>query len=162
MAPIICFTTDEAWSYASTGQEYTDDSVHLQDWPVAPGEWTDEAMDHEMSSLLKVRALVNERIEPARQAGTIGKALDAAITIATDSEGPVAAVLAKHQAFLPELFIVSLVDLDSQPGAALNASVQSCTDLGQHRCPRCWRWVAALTPSAQGEVCPRCETALQS
>ena len=34
LSPIITFTADEAWSFATAGVEYTGGSVHLQDWPV--------------------------------------------------------------------------------------------------------------------------------
>jgi isoleucyl-tRNA synthetase len=81
LAPFLTFTADEAWSYATTGKEYCDDSIHSQDWPVAPAAWRSATAEADLSALLKVRALVNERLEPARQAGTIGKALDAAITL---------------------------------------------------------------------------------
>jgi len=36
LAPILPFTTDEAWAFAVAGSEYAADSVHLQDWPAAP------------------------------------------------------------------------------------------------------------------------------
>lgn len=160
LGPVLCFTTDEAWSYHVTGQEYSEESVHLQDWPVAPAEWSDSGIAADMSALLKVRALVNERIEPARQAGTIGKALDAAITINVAPEDPIHSALEKHRNFLPELFIVSQVTIDPKPDAQLDATVHSCSDLGHQRCPRCWRWVTELNDSPQGELCPRCISAL--
>jgi isoleucyl-tRNA synthetase len=160
LAPIICFTTDEAWSYATTGGEYTEGSVHLQDWPVAPAEWTNATVEADLAALLKVRAKVNERIEPARQAGTLGKALDAAITLTFAPEHPSATALEKHREFLPELFIVSEVILQKEPGATLDAAVAACSEYGHLRCPRCWRWVPALSATAQGELCPRCISAL--
>jgi isoleucyl-tRNA synthetase len=36
LAPVLTFTCDEAWAYATAKVEYIADSVHLQDWPVAP------------------------------------------------------------------------------------------------------------------------------
>jgi len=162
LAPIVCFTTDEAWSYATTGGEYTEGSVHLQDWPVAPAEWTNPSVEADLALLLKVRAKVNERIEPARQAGTLGKALDAAITLTFAPDHAAAATLEKHREFLPELFIVSEVFLKPATGAPLDATVAACSELGHVRCPRCWRWVPSLSTSAQGELCPRCISALSN
>ena len=160
LAPVLTFTCDEAWAYATTNAEYTDDSIHLQDWPVAPAAWTDPATEAEIAALLKVRALVNEAIEPHRAAGKLGKSLDAAITLAAPAGHAVASLLQKHREFLPELFIVSHVTLASSAEGAPHVGVQPCSELGHHRCPRCWRWVPALKASAHGEVCPRCAEAL--
>jgi len=160
LAPVLTFTCDEAWAYATSGTEYNDGSVHLQDWPVAPAEWTDASLETEIAALLRVRAQVNEAIEPLRAAGKLGKSLDAAITL-TAPTGDGATVLAKHRDSLPELFIVSHVALESAGAEALQIRVQACSDLNHVRCPRCWRWVPALAPTGHGEVCPRCAEALK-
>ena len=163
LAPVLCFTADEAWSYRTSGEEYIDDSVHLQDWPVAPAEWSDNTIAADFALLLRVRSLVNERIEPVRQAGTIGKSLDAAITLQLDSDDPVHAVLTKHLDFLPELFIVSQVTLDVKPDTILDVSVRTGNESGLQRCPRCWRWVSELIDATETQnICPRCTTALNS
>ena len=39
LAPILAFTTDEAWSYFKSGQEYGSNSIHLEEWPEAPESW---------------------------------------------------------------------------------------------------------------------------
>jgi isoleucyl-tRNA synthetase len=162
LAPIVAFTTDEAWSFATTRTEYAADSVHLQDWPVAPAEWSDAELDAEFAALLKTRAAVNEQLEPLRQAGTIGKGLDAAIAFTGPVEDPARRVLVTHRDLLPELFIVSHVTLDPSDGAAPKLAARPARELGLVRCPRCWRWVPALNSSTHGEVCPRCQEALNS
>ncbi len=181
LAPFITFTADEAWSYAKTGQEYSNESIHLQDWPVAPAGWKNEAIAKEFEHLFKTRAHVTEKLEPLRQAGTIGKSLDAIVTLV----GPTGlnnvntddgfAVLQKHASFLPELFIVSGVVLASESdaqsprdlsalkeGKLLRISAQHAKEAGNTRCPRCWRWVPKVVHTPHGEVCPRCEEALNS
>ncbi|MBP6865741.1 MAG: isoleucine--tRNA ligase [Candidatus Didemnitutus sp.] len=160
LAPVLTFTADEAWSFATTGKEYSDDSVHLQDWPVAPAEWTDAALDAEFAALLKLRAKVTESLEPLRQAGTIGKSLDAVLTFAGSAEDGTSAALEKHRASLAEFFIVSQVALEPNSGAALEIKAFNARETGHNRCPRCWRWVPALAATPHGEVCPRCAEAL--
>ena len=81
LAPILSFTTDEAWAHATNGSDFSDDPIHLQDWPTIPADWTDTAIDADIATLLQVRSQVTEAIEPARQAGKIGKSLDAAVTL---------------------------------------------------------------------------------
>ncbi|MFA5058744.1 MAG: class I tRNA ligase family protein, partial [Opitutaceae bacterium] len=160
LAPIVTFTADEAWSFAAAGVEYTRGSVHLQDWPEAPAVWNEADIDGEVTRLLAVRAAVNERLEALRQAGTIGKALDAAVTFTGAADDPVFRLLEKHRDFLPELFIVSHVGLSPVPGAALAITARHARELDFVRCPRCWRWVPALQSTSHGDLCPRCTTAL--
>jgi isoleucyl-tRNA synthetase len=161
LAPVLTFTADEAWSYATTKTEFTNDTIHLQNWPVAGAEWTNPEIEADVAALLKVRSLVNEAIEPARQAGKIGKSLDAAITLAAPASDPLFTTLEKHRDFLPELFIVSHVSI-APATTPLTANVRHCEELGDTRCPRCWRWVPTLETSAHGEVCPRCAEALKT
>ncbi len=162
LAPILTFTTDEAWAYATAKTEYTDDSVHLQEWPVAPAAWHDPAVETEFTALLAARSRVNEAIEPERAAGKLGKSLDAAVTLSGSPDDAAFRVLEKHRDFLPELFIVSHVTLAPATGATLGASIRPCSELSDVRCPRCWRWVPALQPTACGDICPRCAEALKS
>ncbi len=81
LAPILTFTADEAWCFGTAGTEYADGSVHLQDWPAAPADWTQPELEAEVAALLRVRTQVNEAIEPLRAARQLGKSLDAAVTL---------------------------------------------------------------------------------
>ncbi|MGD1031859.1 MAG: isoleucine--tRNA ligase [Opitutaceae bacterium] len=167
LAPIIAFTTDEAWAFGTARTEFSGDSVHLQDWPVAPSEWTDAALEGDMEALLRIRSRVNAEIEPLRAAGRLGKALDAAVTLKVAADDPLRGIVEKHRDFLPELFIVSRVSVETvggtQPGPAgsIGVEVRHCQELGHVRCPRCWRWVPRLDHMARGDVCPRCVDALK-
>ena len=180
LAPILTFTADEAWCHLHFGgdlapeaisnfkSEISNDeigspvsSIHLTDWPFAPEVWTNEALAADFVDLLKIRAKVNEALEPLRQAGKLGKSLDAAIIIEVASADPLDAVLRRHESFLAELLIVSHVVLAETPAAtSLAVAARPCSELGYVRCPRCWRWVPALQQTQHGEVCPRCAEAI--
>ncbi len=160
LAPILTFTSDEAWAHSTTGTDFTDDPIQLQGWPVIPGDWKNPELETEVSALLKVRGQVTEAIEPARQAGKIGKSLDATVSLALPASAPATALLQQHHALLPELFIVSRVDLTTTDDAELKVGVTHCQEHGDQRCPRCWRWVPTLSATAQGDTCPRCAEAL--
>ncbi|MDO8542788.1 MAG: isoleucine--tRNA ligase [Opitutaceae bacterium] len=162
LAPVLAFTTDEAWAYFTAQAEYSDDSIHLQSWPVPATDWTNAEIEADVATLLRVRAMVNETIEPQRAAGKLGKSLDAAITISGAADSAEFRVLEKHRDFLPELFIVSHVTLGSATGVALHVHVRPCSELSFKRCPRCWRWVPAMESSSHGDVCPRCAEALKA
>jgi len=170
LAPILCFTTDEAWSYATAGREYTADgsSVHLQDWPAVPDTWRDAQTAADFEQLLAVRAQVFLHIETRRAAGELGKSLDAVITVSGPASSPAFETLLRYRDALPELFIVSQVTLETaeqadsaETSAAppdLRIDVRTGEEAGLVRCPRSWRWVPALVPATG--TCPRCAAAL--
>ena len=165
LAPILTFTADEAWTFGTVKTEYGDDSIHLQDWPAAPAAWTNPEVEADVAALLKVRTQVNAALEPLRAAGKLGKSLDAAVTLSAAGNDDTFRLLEKHRDFLPELFIVSQVTLNSANGlpaaaSVLGVAVRPCHELNFVRCPRCWRWVPALQTCPQGEICPRCAEAL--
>jgi isoleucyl-tRNA synthetase len=173
LAPILTFTADEAWCHAHFKADLPSDSssqasglspqpsVHLSDWPATNPAWTDEKLAADFAELLKVRAKVNETLEPLRQAGKLGKSLDAALTLEVSGSDPLDAILRRHETFLPELFIVSHVVLAQTPASApLAIAARPAAELGHVRCPRCWRSVPALQPASGHEVCPRCAEAI--
>jgi isoleucyl-tRNA synthetase len=164
LAPVIPFTADEASSFATSGVEFGPGSVHLQDWPDVPAAWPAEAAVADTAAILKLRAKVNEAIEPLRAGGKIGKSLDASVTIHVPAGDALAPVLARHASALPELFIVSDLNVQAtrEPSDPFGVSVRPCSELGHARCPRCWRWVPALEQSSGAEVCPRCAEALKA
>jgi isoleucyl-tRNA synthetase len=162
LAPILTFTADEAWSFATAKTEFIKDSIHLQDWPVAPSEWTNPEIDADVSALLKIRTQVNEVIEPQRASGLIGKSLDAAVSLTGAPDDSAFKLLEKYRVGLPELFIVSYVEL--QPTAKntpLATRVRPSSELGFSRCARCWRWLPALEGTLHGEICSRCAESLK-
>ncbi len=160
LAPVIPFTTDEAWSYGLTGTEFGAASVHLEDWPKALSEPAE--VSAEFGSLLRLRAKVNEALEPLRAAGRIGKSLDACVTLRVPDGDPVKEALEKNLGSLPEIFIVSDVKVEAtaEPGDPFSVSALTCAELGHVRCPRCWRWVPSLVEKPIASVCPRCAEAL--
>ena len=160
LAPILTFTADEAWNHLVAGSDFGGASVHLESWPTPPAEWENPAVAEDMNELLRFRDLVNEQLEVARQAKTIGKSLDASVHIALDLEHKWSGLLKSHLDFLPELFIVSEVQVES---SSVAEPVITARHAEGYRCPRCWRWVPALVSGPDGaEICPRCQEALES
>ncbi len=157
LAPVLSFTADEAWSFGTAGKEYTDDSVHLQDWPVVPPDWENTAIEHDFTALFKLRAAVSEHLEALRQAGTIGKSLDAVLDFKTSPNNPVYAMLEKCQ----EVFIVSQVNVSPKLASEVEIRAHHAREAGLVRCQRCWRWVSILTHHPLGDVCPRCMESLK-
>ena len=77
LAPVMPFTADEVWSYLPGRST---ESVHLAEFPKVDERWRDQALEARWEKLLTVmwRAAAAE-LEKARQAGTIGKSLEAEV-----------------------------------------------------------------------------------
>jgi isoleucyl-tRNA synthetase len=159
VAPILVFTSDEAWSYQTGRKGFADEPIHMQSWPAIPTEWLEPGAADSVDAVVAIRAGVNEKLEALRQSGAIGKALDAAVTLAGDSAEFKA--VASLNGSLPEMFIVSKVTLSPESGAPFAISARPCSELNLHRCPRCWRWVEKLFATPMGDTCPRCVEALE-
>ena len=102
-----------------------------------------------MNELLKLRAVIGQAIEKARQEKLIGNALEAAVILHSNSE--VTNQIGKEE--LEELFILS--DLTVQSGAEASAVV---TKTAHRKCARCWRHRPSVGASAaHPELCDRCE-----
>ncbi len=142
LAPVLAFTADEAWSYATT-----DHSVHLEEFPKTQDRGN-EAIE-QVAELLKLRAVIGQAIEKARQEKLIGNALEAAVVLQSSSE--VTNQIDKTE--LEEFFILS--DLTIEPGKETGATVTKTAYL---KCARCWRHREYVGKSkTHPDLCDRCE-----
>ncbi len=74
LAPILVFTCEEAWASREPGAH----SVHLEQFPLAPAAWRDEALAQRWEAIRRVRSVVTGALEKAREAKAIGSSLEAA------------------------------------------------------------------------------------
>jgi len=140
LAPILSFTSDEAWRFWPARPS---DSVFLWDLPETPAAWTDEALAARWAKALELRERVMKKIEEARTAKLVGKSLDAKVVL----PGGFAELDGVN---LEELFIVSQVER----GAGQDISVAHADGV---KCPRCWRWQTDIGSNAAAvELCGRC------
>lgn len=163
LAPMLPFTTDEAWGFFTAKNEYAKDSVLLQDWPQVNPECVFEEEATEFDALLKVLDNVNLKLDALRSAKVIGQSLEAVLTISGDPADATFALLKKHAALLAETFIVSEVRLaDAPAGTPLSVEAVKAETLGYVRCPRSWRWLPELVDAGTfGKVSARCRDALK-
>ncbi|MEM9226364.1 MAG: isoleucine--tRNA ligase [Verrucomicrobiota bacterium] len=158
LAPILTFTCDEAHSYSRSNADFTEGSIHLQDWPTIDPALFDNNTVAEIQQLLDLRTQVNETLEGLRKDKVIGKSLDAQVTISAPEADPTFATLQKYAATLPELFIVSTVELKANGSDTLTIHAVHAEGV---RCPRSWRWVPELVSAGEyGDVSPRDRDAL--
>ena len=149
LAPILAFTAEEAWRHSEAGG-----SVHLQEFPLTedrdgsarpPGAPSDQ-----VAELLRLRGVIAQAIERARQEKLIGNTLEARVVLHSDSD--VTEKICQEE--LEEFFIVS--DLTIQQAKEASASV---TKTQYQKCARCWRHRSTVGASkAHPDLCDRCES----
>lgn len=152
LAPILVFTSEEAWESAY-GQ---DQSVHLTDFPVAPPTWSAPELDSKWKRLLALRDAATLALEEARRAKTIGHSLDAEVTL-YPADPEERNFISENLALLKILFIVSHAGVgvsgpDPQGERSIEVRASSAP-----KCDRCWMRDQHLggNPAHPG-LCPRC------
>lgn len=73
-APMMPFTTEEAW----LSRDPNADSVHLEQFPTVPAEWSNEAVAEKWKGVRAVRRAVTGALEIERKEKRIGSSLEAA------------------------------------------------------------------------------------
>ncbi|MGH6734957.1 MAG: isoleucine--tRNA ligase [Methyloceanibacter sp.] len=75
LAPMLCFTMEEAWL---TRYPKETGSLHLRRFPDMPSEWRDQALAEKWRKVRAVRRVVTGALEIERKEGRIGSSLEAA------------------------------------------------------------------------------------
>ena len=152
LVPVLAFTTDEAWEFVP-GK--TADSAHELTWHPARFALPD-AEQSLWKKLLHLRDLALNSLEQARQAKTIGKALDARLTLS----GPRAALqqAADHSETLRELLNVSALNIQLSDSTTVQVNLAKAD--GQ-KCERCWHWETDVGSTPEHPtICGRCVKAV--
>ncbi|MBR2131852.1 MAG: class I tRNA ligase family protein, partial [Oscillospiraceae bacterium] len=162
VAPILAFTADEVWQ--AMPHVSTDDkrNVLLNDMPGEVISFTE--IEEKYNALFDLRDTVMKALELARTAKTIGKSLDAKLTIY--AQGETKALLESFGDELSTIFIVSgvtVTDATAPEGAYCNEEntlgVLVETADGE-KCDRCWSYSTDGIHDGEGFLCKRCKTIL--
>lgn len=156
-APILPFTTEEAWETMPPFEE-KGESIHLGQFPSFKERYVDDVLRHEWESLLAARDKVLKELEKAREAELIGNSLEAGVTL--DVPPSHQELVKKYKDYLPSLFIVSAVNLQPQAGEELGVKV---TRAPGEKCQRCWNYSEYVGKSGEyPHFCRRCEEVVKN
>ena len=150
MAPVLPFTTEEAWESLPPfdGKE---DSIHLECFPSLEGHWLNEEVGREMDRLIALREAVLKELEKAREEKLIGNSLEAQVHLSVPP--PEQALVRKYEGDLAALFIVSSVVSEPAPEFAVHVFRAPGA-----KCQRCWNYSLQVGQSRDyPELCRRCE-----
>ena len=147
LAPILCFTSQEIWSYV----------------PKMPGmkEYVvfEQMPEAKSAAGAAIRDDVKKVLEQARADKLIGSSLEASLTLYCNAEvyGFLNAIPMDE---LADLFIVSQVHLEQGEGG-VKGLVEGLGVAAEHaagtKCLRCWKYDAAV---GENGLCPRCAKVL--
>ena len=157
LAPILCFTSQEIWSYVPKlpgMKEY----VVFEQMPEA-GTPADEAFTAKWDRIMAVRDDVKKALEQARADKKIGSSLEASVTLYCNAE-LYDFLNAIPMDELADLMIVSHIALEQGEGGVRGLvdglGVQVDTAAGG-KCLRCWKYHPAV---GEDGLCPRCARVL--
>ena len=149
MAPILSFTTEEAWEHVPPFDGKLD-SVHLHTFPEVEEKYLSKIDEKNWETLLAIRENILKGIEAARNNKTIGDSLEAHVKLVMgDTLFP---VIEANRNLLKEILVVSAIDVSK--GENESISIEKTTG---NKCPRCWNWFMEDTSGNEHpELCPRC------
>ncbi len=158
LAPILCFTAEEAW-LARHG-DMPGRSVHLELFAELPGDWLDPALAERWAGLRDLRRVVTGALELERAAKRLGSSLQAAVEVFVPAR--LAGVLSDVD--LAELCITSAGTVRFEPPPAGAFALADVPDIGVvvapapgERCERCWRVLPEVGEVAgHPDLCRRC------
>ncbi len=160
LAPLISFTCEEVWKHMKAGTEDME-SVHIASFPAAAA-LTDglspelRARAADWDKLVPVRDQVLKALDTARDDKIIGSSLEAGVSLSAGGE--LQPLLERHASELPGWFIVSQVELESQPGEGLTVSVDRARG---DKCERCWKFTTDVGANPEfPTVCAACAAVL--
>ena len=168
LAPILCFTAEEAWWARGAGPENSnrEASVHLRLFPEVPAAWHDAALAAKWAKVREVRRVVTGALEVERAEKRIGSSLQGHPVVHVTDETLRAAL---DGVDLAEVAITSDLTLSAEAAPAGAFTVEEVPGVGVtvgaaegDKCQRCWRILPEVGrfPEAPG-TCGRCADAVR-
>lgn len=158
LAPILCFTSQEIWSYIPK-LDGMKNYVVFEQMPEAKAA-ADEAFEAKWDRIMAIRDDVKKVLEQARADKVIGSALEAGLTLYCSKE-VYDFLNAIPMDELADLFIVSHVDLVEGEGGVkglVEGLGVSAAHAAGNKCLRCWKYETTV---GEDGLCPRCAKVLK-
>ena len=163
LAPILCFTAEEAWSYRPEGVFEDAESVHLRQFTSAPESWKNEALAEKWDVVMSARKVILNSLEEKRQEDFIKSSLEAHVTLY---------VTERNASFFEDVdmgevsILPKAADLEVKKGVSdmPNKATVMAVKRGEFgslvekakgsKCQRCWKFLPEVDEN--GELCNRC------
>ena len=145
-APILSFTTEEAWAHIPPfkGKE---DSIHLHLLPKIEEKYFEKIDENKWEKILNLRDNILKEIEDARgNQKTIGDSLEAEINL--DLPANLYDLVSEKCDLFQEILVVSKIHIKKSKEEKISVNKSK-----GNKCPRCWNW---FTEGTSSELCSRC------
>jgi isoleucyl-tRNA synthetase len=165
LTPVLAYTSEEIWRHVPvTGEKAA--SVQLLDMPPLEDGYLDPVLEARWERLLRLRDVLLEALEQARQEKVIGDSLEAAVTVY--ASGETREFLEATRDELRTISIVSRLEV-APPGAPVPAGACVNGDLAVvvrrapgAKCARCWTYSETVGQDVDYvELCLRCAAAVR-
>lgn len=169
LSPILCFTADEIWQAMPHHNDVILANAALNDMPVPQEKYLfSEAEEEKWARIIALRDDVNLALEQARNAKTIGKPLEAIVTVYADKDAT--EFLLNCGEKLADLCIVSKINIVEASDAAANGvKGESFTGISidiqraeGEKCARCWIYADTIGQNEKHPcLCARCAAVVE-
>ncbi len=162
LAPILCFTTEEAW--LSRNGDAAGESVHRRTMPDLPADWRDDDLALRWRKIRSLRRVVTGALEIERQEKRLGASLQGKVTVHTTPDH----IANMNGIALAEIAITSDAELLEGSGPAAAFRLESVDDVAVEvslaeggKCGRCWQVLPAVgLNQSHPDLCDRCSGAV--
>ncbi len=165
LAPILCFTAEEAWLCRFGETPEAEDSVHLRLFPEIPAEWRDEALAEKWAKVRQVRRAVTGALELERAEKRIGSSLQASPRVFIEDDALRRALDGVDMAEVSITSGIEIVGGAAPEGAFVLEEVPGVGVVpgpaAGDKCARCWRILPEVGQQADfAGLCRRCADVL--
>ena len=140
LAPVLAYTCEEFLKFMPHLDGEEAESVMFSDMPEVSEKYNDSDLEEKWNKIIDIRADVNKALELARNEKTIGKSLDAEVTVYAKGEN--LELLKEIESELAEIFITSKAvaeDAEKADNAVAGDVVSVKVEASKfEKCGRCW------------------------
>ena len=169
LAPILCFTAEEAWQ----ARFPEDESVHLRQFPEIPEDWRNHTVADRWAKVRTLRRVVTGALEVERREKRIGASLQGHPTVYAPAEylGALEGLDAAEICITSSITLVEGAAPDGAFTVEDIAHIGVVVDLAAGgKCARCWQILPEVTANENADengdeddgdaICGRCATAV--
>ncbi len=145
LAPMLCFTAEEAYLARYENAKDQGDSIHLQEFVTIPAAWENALVAEKWEKVRTLRGYVTAKLEEARASNLIKSSLQAMVHLTV----PESAQHYLEEVALDEVCITSQLELEYADVPGPRVDVRQA---GGDKCERCWK----VLPEVKEGLCHRC------
>ena len=160
LAPMICYTAEEIWSYMPHLKGENPESIMLNYWPDFNPEYEDHTLEEKWNHILKLKEIVAKELEIARAEKVIGHSLNAKVILFADEKEY--DFLKENQEQLMTVFIVSGLEIKEKTAEQKESIAVKVEQAEGQKCERCWQYSKTVGEDKENPtICHKCSLAVR-